>query len=201
MSFLVAFNGQFSPLIHPAPPRPLVSAVKPLPPAEETHEFQRVLEQEVDHTLPKARRRELAAYAEGARSFELQRQRSYARDIMSSPVHSIPETSSASEALELLRAKGFRHLPVVNELGVITGMISDRELQGELRHKSCQQVMQPKVIVAEEQTSINELAIILLREKLNALPIVDHRREVTGIVTLSDILEYVIGTTGLSQKA
>ena len=58
-----------------------------------------------------------------------------------------------------------------------------------------------KVIVCEEMTSINEISIILLREKINALPIINYKKEIAGIISLSDILKFVIETTNLLTKA
>src|SRR3989344_1401394 len=113
---------------------------------------------------------------------------------MTYPVIVISQNSSAFEAQTLLNKYRFRHLPVVDDKGTIVGMISDRELVGKFENKSCKDIMTNKVIVCEEHASVNEIAIILLKEKINALPIINHNRELTGIITLSNILQYVIAS-------
>jgi CBS domain-containing protein len=200
MSFLVAYNGQFSPLITER----VSSGVSPVSPINRTSdsvEFKKVLEKE--SVLPDTPHppHKLDVYQKNTKTFEQQKRRDHAKDIMSSPVKSLAANASASEALALLKVNGFRHLPIVDERSIIVGMISDREVSGDLRNKSCRDIMIQKVIVCEESASINEIAIILLREKINALPIINHKHQVTGIITQSDILDYVIRTTPFLSRA
>jgi predicted transcriptional regulator len=74
-------------------------------------------------------------------------------------------------------------------------MASDREFINQNENKLCSEVMLKKVIVADEYASINQLAIIFLQEKLNAVPIINNKKEIVGIVTITDILKYVILNT------
>lgn len=195
MSFLVVFNGQFSPLVHPSNTSGRsIPIVQPLDNPEHIEEFEEVL-RDFKEEAPKKALKKLEIYEQAAKKFEEDKKRYYAKDIMSSPVQLISKDAPATEAEILFKHKGFRHLPVVNDLNVIEGMISYFELSGVLAGKSCKDIMAQKVIVCEEHTSINEIAIILLKEKLNALPIINHKRELVGIITLSDILKYVIEST------
>ena len=195
MSFLVVFNGQFSPLVHPTnnTGRP-IPIVQPLDNPGQIEEFDEVLKDFKEET-PKKALKKLEIYEQASKKFEEDKKRYYAKDIMSSPVQLISKDAPATEAEILFKHKGFRHLPVVNDLNVIEGMISYFELSGDLEAKSCKDIMAQKVIVCEEHTSINEISIILLKEKLNALPIINHKKELVGIITLSDILKYVIEST------
>lgn len=163
-------------------------------PSRNVPEFKEVL-QTLDDGRPVPPPSRLNPYKQHAKSFEDKKKIEHARDIMSSPVKLISHSSKAEEAKVLMEKHGFRHLPVVNEVNVIIGMISDRELLGQIENKLCQDIMIQKLIVCEEHTSINEIAIILLREKINALPIVNRKKEVAGIITLSDIFAYVIKST------
>jgi CBS-domain-containing membrane protein len=195
MSFLVVFNGQFSPLVHPTNTSGrTIPIVQPSDNPEQIEEFEEVLRDFKDEA-PKKALKKLEIYEQTSKKFEEDKKRFYAKDIMSSPVQLISKESPATEAEKLLKHKGFRHLPVVNDLNVIEGMISYFELSEILEGKSCKDIMAQKVIVCEEHTSINEIAIILLKEKLNALPIINHKKELVGIITLSDILKYVIEST------
>lgn len=201
MSFLVVFNGQFTPLLQTisSPVRKEISPVRSIAESSDVTEFDEVYEKIIKEPIGRTNIA-IKAYQKENEQFEQQRSRLYARDIMSSPVKIILESAPASNASDLLQKYGFRHLPVVSSNNIIIGMISDREIQGELKNKNCADIMIKTIIVAEEQTSIHELALILLNKKLNALPIVNHRREITGIITLSDILRYVVNSTPFLEK-
>ncbi len=49
--------------------------------------------------------------------------------------------------------------------------------------------------MAKDHVSLNEVAIIFLQVKINALPIVNSQNVLVGIVTQSDIIKYVMETT------
>lgn len=196
MSFLVAYNGQFSP--HQMRVEGItirVPSVVDVQPTSRVNEFREILQNQTDESIFHRPHAKVEAYEQHARSYQQQKKREHAKDIMTSPVKMIPETAPAIEARNVMEKYGFRHLPVVNSKNVIVGMISDRELLGDVANKSCAEIMIKKVIVSDEHTSINEIAIIFLNEKINALPILNRKHEVTGIITLTDILEYVIRCT------
>ena len=63
--------------------------------------------------------------------------------------------------------------------------------------------MIPKVLVALQTARIQEIAHFMLQEKINSLPIVDENNVVTGIITQSEILRFVIASDeflGLGQS-
>jgi len=158
------------------------------------HEFKDILHSLKDDPQHRPHPK-VEAYQRHAKSYEQEKKREHAKDILSSPVRVIFENAQASEAAELMHKFGFRHLPVINEQHGIVGMITDRELVSAVENKLCSDLMIRKVIVSDELTSINEIAIKLLNEKLNALPIINRKNELTGIITHSDILSYVIKST------
>jgi len=203
MSFLVVFNGQFSPLVHPTSSavRTGIPPVNSLSKLNEVDEFKELLEEVKQNEGLKKSYQKLEVYKQATKTFEEQRKRHHAKDIMTYPVIVISQNSSVFEAQTLLNKYRFRHLPVVDDKGMIVGMISDRELAGKFENKSCKDIMTNKIIVCEEHASVNEIAIILLKERINALPIINHKRELTGIITLSNILQFVIASTAFLGKA
>jgi CBS domain-containing protein len=202
MSFLIVFNGQFTPYIHSiAANRNTIVPVDPSKKLDEIEDFKEVLQGTDKETNTRPPSLGIKAYQQVSKKFEAQKKRHYARDIMSTPVQKISETSSVREARELFKKHGFRHLPVVNSELIIIGMISDREMNGASDTNTCKEIMLDKVIVCEVDASIPQIALILLNEKINALPIIDHHREVQGIITLSDILKHVIQTSPFLGRA
>ena len=91
-----------------------------------------------------------------------------AQDIMKSPVTGITAETSLAEAWALMKAKGFRHIPVVSADQMLVGIVSDRDL---LRYANVleraerarlpgavRQIMTSKVLVATTATEIREIA-------------------------------------------
>lgn len=196
MSFLVTFNGQFSPFTPPTV-QGGIHRVRPLTNTSDVKEFKEIQDEVAHEGTQKKSLQRLDVYKVAKKKYEEQRKRYHARDIMSYPVKTIAQHILATEAKILLAKFGYRHLPVVNDLNFICGMISDRELSSVIENKTCSDIMINRVIVCEEHASINEIAIILLEEKINALPIVNHKHELTGIITLSDILKFVVNSNML----
>lgn len=204
MSFLIVQNSLLIPYVSTSPsPFRGISEVSPLSEAKKVEEFHSEMNTEVKHQegAPKSLRA-VEAYKQSSNFHEEQKKRIYAKDIMTSPVIYIPENASVKDAEVLLERYGVRHLPVVNEQQIIVGMISDREIlfNREERNKSCKQIMAHKIIAGLEHASVHEIAILLLTEKINALPILNHNQDLTGIITLSDILKFVIKSTPFLGK-
>lgn len=194
MSFLVVFNGQFAPITYADHSTRHINPISLPERVKDIHEFKQILDS-ADEFPQQRPNSQLQIYSKAVKSFENQKARIYARDIMSSPVKTIHESATTKEAREVLIQLGLRHLPVIDQNNVIQGMITDRELLGSLSGQTCSEVMLKKLIVCEQQASLNEVAIILLNEKINALPVVNNQHKLTGIITMSDILAFVVKTT------
>lgn len=198
MSFLISFNGQFAPYLHPtadawhAKVNP-VHKLDPLDPKE--IEYQASHDGSTIHHPPSAH---VKSYEQQVKTFEKTKKRSYARDIMSSPVHFVHKTTSMNEAITLMKKFGFRHLPVLDNKENLAGLLSDRELIGAKPNSLCEELMIPKVLVALQSARIQEIAHIMLQEKINSLPIINDQHQVLGIITQSDILKFVIGSEEFS---
>ncbi len=196
MSFLVTFNGQFSPYVyridagHPYAPRP----VQPVT-ATETDSIHEILDFEPPAQPQKV---QLRTYQKQQQNFQNQRARIYAREIMSSPLHTIQASASIAEAIEVMARMGFRHLPVLNKELTLVGLISDRETSAAKAQQRVEELMKPQIIVALDTARVTDVAHLMLDEKLNALPVVNHKHKLTGIITLTDILKVVIAGDQLS---
>lgn len=111
---------------------------------------------------------------------------------MSRDVLTAAPTTSVTEAFELCRAKGIRHLPVVFE-GWLVGIVSDRDLlpvvgRGEGEVRRVEDVMSKDfVAVTGGATPLSEAAACMLRDGFHALPVV-HDGALKGIVTSADVL-------------
>jgi acetoin utilization protein AcuB len=136
-----------------------------------------------------------------------------AREIMSSPVVTLPVTASLSQAWEIVHAKRFRHIPVLGPDDSVIGILSDRDLfRGTMEAVlsgttwSNKQVETPirnlvsyPVLVAAPDAEIRAIARVLLEERIGALPIVSEAEGLVGMVTRSDILRVMVAHPDFDQ--
>jgi len=118
-----------------------------------------------------------------------------AKEVMTRPVHTLDEKSSAIEALEMMKKFLFHHVPVTRE-GVLVGMVSDRDLlpysERELRNMSLDQIGPKEIIAAKDNTDLRTISAIMLSQGISAIPILSKTSLLLGIITKSDILRLVI---------
>ena len=129
-----------------------------------------------------------------------------AKQIMTSPVFTLPLTTPLSEAWQAIKTHRFRHIPIVSKAGRLTGILSDRDLlhatiqmalastPGSHRGPATpiEDVMIKNILSATPETEIRTIARIMFEERIGSMPLVDATEEVVGILTRSDILRTVV---------
>ncbi len=127
------------------------------------------------------------------------------RDVMSSPVVSIPRSADLSLINRIMRERQIRHLPVVDD-GRVVGMISLgdvrhafpangpilglRELSELLTRITAEEIMHTNLVMVAADASIAEAARLMLANKIGGLPVIEAGKLV-GIITESDIFRAV----------
>jgi acetoin utilization protein AcuB len=123
-------------------------------------------------------------------------------DRMTRDVMTLEEDQSLRDALNLQQRHKIRHIPIVT-LGRIVGILTDRDLKraspsllsgisqekyDELLDKTLVgQVMTRNPESVTPETSIKEVAKILIDQKFGALPVTD-KNQLVGIITDIDLL-------------
>ncbi len=135
-----------------------------------------------------------------------------ASQIMASPVVTLPPEATMAEAWELIRAKRFRHIPILSREKELIGIISDRDLLREAgsicstvyrqdktgqEQMTIQGMIKRKVLTASPDTGIREIARILFEERIGSMPIVDDNGSLVGMITRSDILRTLVNNAPL----
>lgn len=137
----------------------------------------------------------------------------FAKDIMSSPVVTLPVTSSLSQAWDVVHSRRFRHIPILGADDVVVGMLSDRDLfRGTMESVlsgtsesnkqvwgSIQSLVSRPVLVASPEAEFRALARVLLEEHIGALPIVSEAVGLVGMITRSDILRALVAHPDFDQ--
>jgi acetoin utilization protein AcuB len=128
----------------------------------------------------------------------------------------IKRDDSFQTALNLLRQGGVRHLPVV-EGKKLVGILTDRDLRQaspspatslsiyEIKYLLdkilVKDIMVKDVITVPPTATVEFAAKLLYENKVGALPIVNEKGELVGIITETDILETFVEATGLGEPS
>lgn len=111
----------------------------------------------------------------------------------------------------IFQEKDIRHLPIVNDTGVILGIISQRDLNritspkkgpngeylydpAELAKYVLKQHIIHKVFVLKPEDTLEKAVALMAEKKLGCMPVVDSEEKVIGIVTVTDLLKLFLKT-------
>lgn len=97
--------------------------------------------------------------------------------------------ATISEALTLMQEYHIGGIPVVDENGMLKGIVTNRDLRFERDlSKAVEQVMTSKnLITTTQSTNLQQATEILQRHKIEKLPVVDGNGRLIGLVTYKDI--------------
>jgi CBS domain-containing protein len=142
------------------------------------------------------------------------------KDVMVSKVKSILPDTPVSEALEFLSEERISGLPVVDKDNRLVGMFTEKDiikyiLPGYLEkvggfvyednpkmirnkvrellaeRKVCD-VMRKEVVTVGPDTSLSEVARVMLTGKIRRIPVVDKEAKVVGIIAREDVVKAFI---------
>ena len=132
----------------------------------------------------------------------------HAHQIMTSPVQTLCPNTTIEEAWHTLRSNDVRQVPVTTADLQPVGMLSmedllkavviEREKLTYAHRGSINKLMSTEVWAAEPITDVRRIAQVLGEYRLNAVPIVDARGVVSGIVSRTDMLRALATNPPLS---
>lgn len=119
----------------------------------------------------------------------------FAIEIMSSPVKTLDHEVLTKDALTFFESNSIHHL-VLCHGREIKGLVSDRDLTWLKKvkldeHAMVKQFMSTIILTCHEETPIDHLAKVMVKENISAMPVVNNKKELTGIVTHHDILRWL----------
>lgn len=109
---------------------------------------------------------------------------------------SLPAGISTGEAIEALRRlheniEDLNYVYVVDQGGRLVGVVSFRELVFARPLTPLDEVMIPNPVAVRPEADREAVAELIRRYTLLALPVVDHRNVLIGLVTVDDVIEAV----------
>lgn len=133
---------------------------------------------------------------------------------MSHPVITVHPETSMQKALNLMRTKCIRRLPVVDKHGRLVGVVSERDLLHAapsdatslsireihylLSKMTIEKIMTRQVITIREDTLLEEAARLTADRKIGGVPVV-RDGEVVGIVTEADLFKVLFELLGARE--
>jgi tRNA nucleotidyltransferase (CCA-adding enzyme) len=120
-----------------------------------------------------------------------------AGEMMSGPVKTITEDTPISEASRRMERTGHTAFPVVDESGMLTGIISRKDLDKAghhgLGHAPVKGFMSRNLIAVDGGASLQEIQALMSGNAIGRVPVVEHGR-VIGIVTRKDVIRALHGS-------
>jgi len=130
------------------------------------------------------------------------------RDIMKSPVVTIPPGTALADAYRTMQEGKIRHLAVV-EGERLVGVVTDRDLRLATSNLApapfppaslVAAVMRRDPVTADAGDPVEDAARTMRERRIGCLPIVDGERLV-GIVTVVDLLDALLALTGVDKPS
>ena len=140
-----------------------------------------------------------------------------ARDIMSTPVVSVPPDFTLSAAADLLAQRGFTALPVVDDDGRLIGIVTEADLirdrvapdprihgftpiaGSHRRTPTVADVMTTSVESFTPGADVADIANMMISERIRCFPVVDGR-QLVGVVSRRDLLESAVSRSDVEMQ-
>ncbi len=133
------------------------------------------------------------------------------RDRMTPNPVTVTTGTSLKEALDLIRSKPFRHLPVLDESGKLVGIVTEKslvyasptptttlsvfEVDYILSRTKIGQVIEGSVVTVEPDLPVEEAARLMVDNHFGCLPVVEND-ELVGIISDTDMFRVFVEALG-----
>lgn len=115
------------------------------------------------------------------------------KSIMTKKILTVPMGTPVPSATALMREKRIRHLPVVDEMDDVVGILSQRDISNceDMKNIPVELMMSRPVTYVDEKASLKAVTLMMLSKKISCVLIADVNEDVAGIVTTDDLLWYL----------
>lgn len=141
----------------------------------------------------------------------------YIANYMKKPAVTVHSETTIAEVKDILATRHFRHLPVVDDNGRLLGMVTDRDIRSaypssvlssaqtrdemlKVNQSPVCEIMSWDVVFLSPYATLDDALILLDRQKVGALPVVDDERTVVGIFSIRDLIKAYTSLFGLGER-
>jgi CBS domain-containing protein len=116
------------------------------------------------------------------------------RAIMTQQLETLPDNARISDAMEIIVHKRIGGLPIVDESGVLSGIVTERDvmrvLAAEKSPLTIEEVMTGSLRITRPDCTIGEVTRDMTEHRFRRLPVVSDE-VLYGIITATDIMRYL----------
>ena len=144
------------------------------------------------------------------------------KEVMTRDVKTLSPDISAKEAMDMLFDLQISGLPVVDEVGKLLGMFTEKDILksifpsyltsvgsfvyaenpkgikkkvAELNQLKVGDIMRKEVVAIDEDTTLCEVAHVIITRGVRRIPILDKTRKLVGIVAREDVVKELVRET------
>lgn len=133
-------------------------------------------------------------------------------DIMIKDVITLTQDSTIEQAIETVKEKKIRHIPIVDDNQNLVGLLCDVDIRSATPSifrideykddllRPVSEIMVKEVLTAHPLDFVEEIAYTFYDQRISCMPVVSNHRLV-GIVTETDLLHTYVELTGANQPA
>lgn len=138
------------------------------------------------------------------------------KDWMATDILTVDEDTSLMRATRAMKENNIRRLPVVAD-GKLLGIITDRDVKDAspsktrsldvhelyylLSEMKVKDVMTVAPLTMKDSDSLEKAAVVMLKNKISGIPIIDEAGQLAGLLSESDVLRGFIHCTGIQDGA
>lgn len=120
------------------------------------------------------------------------------------------------ESRDIMSKHGIRHLPVVDENGKLTGIVTDRDIRSampsilsvecdiekereRLRSVKAKDIMTKNPITISPTSTLQDALLVMESHRVGAFPVVDDKGILKGILSIRDLMRAFINVLGIGE--
>lgn len=139
------------------------------------------------------------------------------KDWMTTEVITAPQNMTLPDAHELMKTHKIRRLPVVDKKGILIGIVTQGDIRGArpsqatslsiwemnylLGKLQLKDFMSAQPLTVNPETSVGEVARLMLDQKISGIPVADESGKLVGIITESDLFRVMVRQWEEEQSA
>lgn len=113
--------------------------------------------------------------------------KTYVNDYMTKNVISVSPDTKTEEIINLMRESHHNSYPVVDN-GKLVGMVTAFDIVSKEWADTVADLMTTKLVVANQDLSINDASRVMFRRGISRMPVVDKEGALVGIITNTDMV-------------
>jgi acetoin utilization protein AcuB len=136
---------------------------------------------------------------------------------MTKDVITVSPEDEIAAAQSLLARHRIRHLPVVDEKGILVGIVTDRDIRSampsmvlsesekedesrRLAFMKVKDIMTRNPVTISPTQTLPDAILMMQKLKMGAFPVVDQDGKLKGIISVRDLMRAFVNVLGLEEK-